>query len=590
MNTSMSSYISQARRYYVIELTMEKFNALLASIVSLLVCLEIVAAHIYYHKECQNYKINVAKTCTCSKNSHCLPWCNCHDGFCRCGAHGTNVFTRTGRIIKCRNSTFSSSSSLQKCHCLTLDNSSGKVYVGRCIHACGNFLPEEPLNEFYRPLPCNLTNISSYLCGRFNRNGLNCGYCKDGYSPYLLSYNLSCVKCQNAHKNWWKFIFLGFGPLTCFYVLVLVFHINITSSRMQMVVLFSQIITVPANCKFVYLYFAEYHWVFLLLRIIGAFHTFWNLDFFLTLFNGVCLNVGPLTAYALDYAVALYPLVLILITIKLYDYNFMILRYLCKPISCLASIVHSKSDIRTSIIDSFSTFFLLSFVKILTISFELLIFTEVVELGSGNITRVLFNVPSVEYFSKKHLPYGMIAVVLLFIFTLTPTLLLMIYPCKCFQQFLSFFRINWHFLHAFIDSFQGFLKDGTEQGTYDLRWMSAYSLFIRLSLLVLYAITHSAMYYAFAAIVLVCPIIILINIDPYKNSMAHLTRNNAGFLILLALVYVSVMSSEINTNSSYHNIGFIVRGIIVISATMFSVLYVVVLACYWIIYQRSNRS
>ena len=86
---------------------------------------------------------------------------------------------------------------------------------------------------------------------------------------------------------------------------------------MQMVVLFSQIITVSANCKFVYLYFAKYPWVFLALRIIGVFHTFWNLDFFLTLSNGVCLNVSPLTAYALEYSVvALYTLVLILITIK----------------------------------------------------------------------------------------------------------------------------------------------------------------------------------------------------------------------------------------------------------------------------------
>jgi hypothetical protein len=101
---------------------------------------------------------------------------------------------------------------------------------------------------------------------------------------------------------------------------------------------------------------------------------------------------------------AFYPLILIVITVKLYDYNLTIMRYLCKPIAILASKVHSKSNIRTSIIDAFSTFFLLSFVKILIASFELLIFTEVVELGSGNITRVVFMEPSVEYLSKRHLP------------------------------------------------------------------------------------------------------------------------------------------------------------------------------------------
>lgn len=67
------------------------------------------------------------------------------------------------------------------------------------------------------------------------------------------------------------------------------------------------------------------------------------------------------------------------------------------PIVILASKIRSKSDIRTSIIDLHSTFFLLSFVKILTTSFELLVFTEVVELCSGNIIiRVLFLEPSVH--------------------------------------------------------------------------------------------------------------------------------------------------------------------------------------------------
>lgn len=83
----------------------------------------------------------------------------------------------------------------------------------------------------------------------------------------------------------------------------------------------------------------------------------------------------------------------------------------------------------------------------------------------------------------KHLPYGVIALASLLVFIATPMLLLMIYPCKYFQQFLSFFWINWHFLHTFVDSFQGCFEDDTEQGTFDFRWMSAYGLFVRLALL-----------------------------------------------------------------------------------------------------------
>lgn len=170
-------------------MNISSFRISLASTVSPLICLEIVKAHIYFHRELHHDKENakiLAKTCTtCNKSSHCLPWCSCHGGFCQCD--GRDKFALAGIVIKCRNNSFSSSSSLKQCHCLTSDSNAGKVYVGYRVYTCGNDLPGEPLNEFYHPLPYNLTNISSYLCARFGRNGWMCGYCKDGLSPYVLS-------------------------------------------------------------------------------------------------------------------------------------------------------------------------------------------------------------------------------------------------------------------------------------------------------------------------------------------------------------------------------------------------------------------
>ena len=244
---------------------MSSFKIVLAFAVSLLICLGIVTAQVNFHQDNEKsvcMKIS-ARTCTCSSSSDCLPWCSCQSGFCRCG--GRDKFPLTGNIIKCRNNTsFSSSSSLKECHCLTSDSYSDKVYVGRCaFYTCGNFLPEESINKDYFPLLCSLTNISSYLCARLGRKGRMCGYCGDGLSRYVLSYNISCINCQNARTNWWKVILLGFGPLTCFYVFVLVFHVNITSSRMQAIVLFSQIITASAYLKMSYMYLSKNPWVFL---------------------------------------------------------------------------------------------------------------------------------------------------------------------------------------------------------------------------------------------------------------------------------------------------------------------------------------
>ena len=571
----------------MIELKMACFSTGLASsIIGILVCLEVISAHMYFRSELQDVKVEMSTKsdaeaiCTCSDSSDCLPWCTCHNGLCQCDR--MNKFSFLRDIIKCRNNTYSSESLLKECRCLTsdIDRNTGKVYLGGCLYSCGSLLAGDRLNNGHYLLQCNVRN-TSYVCEKLGRNGRNCGYCKYGLSPYLLSYNLSCVECKTTNLNWLKFVLLAFVPLTFFYIFVLIFHINITSSRMQTVVLFSQIISVPVNCRYIYLYVAKYPRLFLLIRIIGVFHTFWNLDFFLTLFNGVCLNVSPLTAHALDYVVALYPLILILITIIVYDCKFTFLICLCKPITYLVSFVRSKADIRTSIIDSFSTFFLLSFVKILGTSFDLLTFTEIVELGSGNVTRVLYFEPSVDYFGKRHLPFGIIALILLFLFTVIPIILLTIFPCKCFQQFLSFVGINCHFLHAFVDSFQGYLKDGTEQGTCDCRWMSAYGLFIRLSLLSLFALTYSWFYYIFATIMLVCLVIVFINIDPYKKSMSYLTKNDAVFFILVAYTYVGIVGTE--NISGVHNTELIFCALIVSSAVMFSTFYVVVLVCRWIV-------
>lgn len=570
---------------------MAYFTRSQARIISLLLAWSgLAAAHISaiedFTREQQQTRVaqcpssdDTPEACYCDGDNYCPPWYVCHDGLCQCS--GVSKFP----AIKCNNNNSSSSSSVLQCNCVTSDSDTGKTYAGQCVYNCGSLLPDEPMNNAYHPLPCNLTQLTEFMCGQLNRTGRMCGYCKDGLRPYVLSYNLSCVECQDAHKNWWKFFLIGFAPLTCFYFFVVIFHINITSSRMQSIVLFSQIISVPANYRLVYLYLANHKQILTAFKVLGIFHTFWNLDFFLTVINGVCLDVDPLLAHALEYLVAVYPLVLILLTVKLYDHKFRLFKTLCKPVSYVAAKFHSNWDVRTSMIDSFSTFFLLSFVKVLTISFDLLIFTEVFELGSNNTSRVLYFEPSVGYFSKEHLPYGILAITLLSTFIVTPVSLLILYPLPCFQKFLCFFRINWHFLHTFVDSFQGCFKDGTEPRDFDCRWMSAYGLIIRLMLFVVYSITTTAIFYVYAVIVLVLLIMLLINVEPYKRSMAYLSLNDVTFVILLTLMYTGVIGTTIQ---GYEGEGLIFSYIIAIISATFSVCYTVILASYWIVSKRKQ--
>ena len=106
---------------------------------------------------------------------------------------------------------------------------------------------KKKLGKVYHYLPNSpKTLINNSICTYFHRTGLLCGDCKDGYSPFVLSYNLSCVKCPNGQTNWWRFIMVGFGPLTIFYIIILLFNINVMSSRLRGVVLFNQMVSMPA--------------------------------------------------------------------------------------------------------------------------------------------------------------------------------------------------------------------------------------------------------------------------------------------------------------------------------------------------------
>ena len=107
-------------------------------------------------------------------------------------------------------------------------------------------------------------------------------------------------------------------------------------------------------------------------------------------------------------------------------------------------------------------------------TFDILVFTRVYKFNSTETSYRLFYNPSVVFFGKRHLPYAIVALLMCFIFTIIPTVILIAYTFQCFQKLLSSFNIRLYLLHTFIDSFQGCFKDGTDEEdyTYDCRLLS----------------------------------------------------------------------------------------------------------------------
>ena len=130
-----------------------------------------------------------------------------------------------------------------------------------------------------------------------------------------------------------------------------------------------------------------------------------------------------------------------------------------RPFHKTFSILKRNWDIHTSVINSFTTFFLLSYVKVLSVSSDLLIYIHVYSLDGKSSTRLFYD-PTLHYFGDGHLPHAIPAIFFLALFIVLPTLVLTLYPFQFFQNFLLIFPMRWHFLHAFVDAFQGCYVQG----------------------------------------------------------------------------------------------------------------------------------
>ena len=283
-------------------------------------------------------------------------WCQCE-----CGE-------RLGDLVECDNISFNVL--LAMCYCMTrYEEDLNTIDVGACAYQCYHHFGKwghYPIND--------------YECNRTARIGQLCGRCQTGYAPPVYSYDLHCVECSSTHYV--KYIVIAFLPLTLFFIIAVTLHISATSPSLNAFIFVSQLLTAPVMSR---LYipvlkddiplpdYSRYFSVFIL-----SLYGIWNLDFFRTFYDSFCLhpNMNILQIFALDYVIAAYPLFLITVTyvlVKLHDNNFKPIVCLWRPFRRCFIRFRRHWDIKTSLIDAFATFFLLSYVKFLSVSFDLLI-------------------------------------------------------------------------------------------------------------------------------------------------------------------------------------------------------------------------
>ena len=359
-------------------------------------------------------------------------------------------------IVRCDPSSFNLE--VLYCYCVTYSEILNTTVVGYCLTTCHGTHTATRIDAH------NVSDLDGIMCGSLHRTGQMCGGCEKGYAPPVYSYSMACVECSHYNYNWVKYIVIAFLPLTVFYVFVVVFRISAFSGNLNALILTSQLITISALLCYSQQTLTDMSTsAVVVMQFFMTLYSLWNLDFFRTLYAPFCLHpkLTAIQILALDYAIAVYPLVLITltyVTVTLHD-RYGILLKLWTPFHKCLSHFRKEWHIRRSLVDVFATFILLSYVKVLDISFNILI---PVKLWTVNGTEAkeafLYFDGTVKYFQGEHIPFALLAIGMLCIFNVFPLLLLAVYPSQCFQRCLNHCHCQCQILRMFMDNFQGGFK------------------------------------------------------------------------------------------------------------------------------------
>ena len=121
--------------------------------------------------------------------------------------------------------------------CMALHNNNS-VVAGLCPHA----FDANITSRVYSSVPNDPAQLDSRFSAPYNRRGLLCGECIDGYGPSPF-YSDFCASCfdLNLGAAICLYLFLVLFPTALFFCIVLFFHLNVTTGLLLGYIIFCQI-------------------------------------------------------------------------------------------------------------------------------------------------------------------------------------------------------------------------------------------------------------------------------------------------------------------------------------------------------------
>ena len=405
----------------------------------------------------------------------------------------------------------------------------------------------------YIRLPDNISELNDYMCGPMNRKGFLCKDCIDGFGMSVTSLGYKCSNCTDVWYGIPLYLAVELIPITLFYLIILIFKVHLTSAPMTLYIFYNQLLmymTLFLQNKPLKTIVAQNRGSPLLTSALFLFGI-WSLDFIHYIVPPFCVSskFQLIHIEVLGFISIIYPLILIVLTwvcVELHGRNFRLLVLLWRPFHRCFVRLQRGWDTRSDIIDAFSSFFLLSYGKLV---YQFLVLSHCIPLkyiqgGVPHYLHVLFSDMNIPCSSPKH-AFVLVPSLFVFItFNLLPTLLLVLYPFKLFRQCLFKCKLDSLFLTTFVEKFHGCYRDGLDGGR-DMRSFSGLYFFL-IFLISIYQADHVDLDkfklsgWLYAAFLFLASAVLIASLRPYKQKYMNILDT----LLLMHLNVVFMLLSR----------------------------------------------
>ena len=486
----------------------------------------------------------------------------------------------------------------------TTPESNGSLVVSLCLPGYCN---KNASTNFFL-LPQDINEIGAVLCQK--RTGILCGECISGYGPAVNRRNYECVQCNNTNNavHATYYVLAVYAPLLLLFTGIIVFNVRLTTGPANAFIFYSQIIASTFDLT------GDDHIPLNLITdktsiLLAAYripYGIFNLDFLEKFIRPLCLGTGlnALDALQLDYIVATFPLIMILLVLlalkvktyckhlcssflrqhqhPLHDYAS---EYTSSPMEYHSRVPHARMcqwfqdwQAGESLLHAFSAFLLLSYTKFaLTSSYIVNLHPLLGANGSQIGPRRAYYAGSFTehnpmYLWRYYVPSCFIIVIIAII-----PLMLLGYPIIWLEK--CIYNIEWLWrwypvtkIHVFMDTFQGCYRD-------DRRFFAAMYFLFRLSINVSYILTDTWLQ-QFVVQQVACTVFIALFVLcwPYRDE--KWLFNYVDFLMLTNLAVLNALSlylfafSQTNHGLPLPKSAFVVQYVLVFLPLIYIVLFV----------------